>query len=166
MWTQQYNFLDSTTKKMNVANTFAFSIDIEWVDIARDLSNYSRQYKEYIIKKNNEKWQEDLSLKNPTSDYVKKNRFALLASHNYIVDDFASMANSEMSRNDKEDMTAEAEGLSDASSDSNASRYTSMASNLDVRLAQQADLWITALSYTKIFDDYAITLNSKREKFI
>lgn len=164
MWTQQYNFLDSTTKKMNVANTFAFSIDIEWVDIARDLSNYSRQYKEYIIKKNNEKWQEDLSLKNPTSDYVKKNRFALLASHNYIVDDFASMANSEMSRNDKEDMTAEAEGLSDASSDSNASRYTSMASNLDVRLAQQADLWITALSYTKIFDDYAITLNSKREK--
>ena len=164
MWTQQYNFLDSSTKKMNVANTFAFSIDIEWVDIATRLPNYSRQYQEYMAKKNNEKRQENLLLKNPINDSARKNRFAILANHNYIVNDFSSIVNSEISRDDKEDMTAEAEGLADPSSDSNASRYSSMANNLDIWLSQQANLWITALSYTRILDDHALLLNSKREK--
>ena len=164
MWTQQYNFLDSSTKKMNVANTFAFSIDIEWVDIANDLPNYSRQYKQYISNKNNEKMQKSFSIKYPTDDYITKNAFALLARHSYIVDDFSSLANSELSRNDKADLTAGAEGLADLNSDSDASRYASMVSNLDVWLEQQAELWTTALWFTRTFDDHAVLLNSKREK--
>jgi len=31
--TQQYNFLDSTTKKMNFSDSMAFSLSVEWVDI-------------------------------------------------------------------------------------------------------------------------------------
>jgi hypothetical protein len=39
-----------------------------------------------------------------------------------------------------------------------------MVSNLDVWLEQQAELWTTALWFTRTFDDHAVLLNSKREK--
>jgi hypothetical protein len=35
MWTQQYNFLDSTTKMMDVADTFSFTISASKKDVAQ-----------------------------------------------------------------------------------------------------------------------------------
>ena len=43
-WTQQYEFLDSSTKKINIANTFAFSIDVDFVDITNKGMTHSNQY--------------------------------------------------------------------------------------------------------------------------
>jgi hypothetical protein len=56
MWTQQYNFLDSSTKKMNVSETVAFTISMEFVDISDNYSNNSDQYNQKEIKKQNEIW--------------------------------------------------------------------------------------------------------------
>jgi hypothetical protein len=36
-WTQQNEFLDSSTKKMNIAKSFAFSISIEMVNIDNNM---------------------------------------------------------------------------------------------------------------------------------
>ena len=161
--TQQYNFLDSTTKKMNIANTFAFSIDVEWVDIANRLPNYSRQYKEYIAKKNNEKWLKLTSIKKPINDPAAIDKYAILANSEYTVNDFSSIINSEINREEKAEMNTEIESLVDPNKDSNASRYASLSNSLDVWISQQLDFWKNATSYTKTFYDYAAVLHSKKD---
>ena len=76
-WTQQYEFLDSSTKQMNMANTFAFSIDVEFVDISNNMSVQSEQYKK-IEQENQDKkaWLEYWIL-NPLTDAKKKNTYCV-----------------------------------------------------------------------------------------
>ncbi len=164
MWTQQYNFLDSTTKKMNIADSFAFSIDIERVDIANRLPNYSKEYREYVAKKNNEKRQKTYGIQNSINDPSTKNRYGVMASHYFNVTDVSSTLNSEISRQKKSDLTQKTQPVVDYNKDSNASRYVSLWNSLDVLIFQQANFWINASLYTQNFYDYAVNLFEKKDE--
>ena len=166
IWTKQYNFLDSTTKKNKIADTFAFSIDLELVDIANRLPNYTREYKEFVAKKNNEKWQKQRWIKNPIDNPSTKNTYAGLASenYNYNISDVSDVVSPSISLNKKSDMTPKSRTISDPSKDSNASRYESLLRNIDVFIFQQADFRINASSYTQNFYNYAVNLYEKKDK--
>ena len=78
MWTQQYNFLDSSTKKMKVADTVAFTISIEFEDISDKFSKRSEQFKKMEIKKENENLQKGFDIYNNLENPVSKNRYRVI----------------------------------------------------------------------------------------
>ncbi len=76
-WTQQYEFLDSSTKKINIANTFAFSIDVDFVDITNKGAKHSDQYKEKELENFNEKALMVYGISNPLNDPSAKNAYRI-----------------------------------------------------------------------------------------
>ena len=78
MWTQEYNYLDSSTKKMKVSKTFDFSINVEFVDIAEKPSKQSAHYKELKAENNNKINQKYYHISNPLDDPASKNYYSPL----------------------------------------------------------------------------------------
>ena len=78
MWTQQYNFLDSSTKKMNVADTVAFTISIEFEDVANKFTKQSLQFQKKEMKMMNESLQKCWGMYNDLENPVSKNYYRLI----------------------------------------------------------------------------------------
>ena len=57
-WTQQHEFLDSSTKQMNIASTFTFTINVELEDIANKKKTHSDQYNQKKMKIDNEAYKD------------------------------------------------------------------------------------------------------------
>ena len=74
-WTQQYEFLDSSTKRINVADTLAFTIDVEFVDITNKKSTHSDQYGEKELENFNKKAQSAYWISNSLNNPSKKNAY-------------------------------------------------------------------------------------------
>ena len=77
-WTQQHEFLDSSTKQMNVANTFAFSIDMELVDITNNRSTHSDQFEQKRMQDLNEIWQINNLIANNLNDASARNNNSII----------------------------------------------------------------------------------------
>jgi hypothetical protein len=63
---------------MKVADTFAFSIDIEFVDIADQLPNYSTHYRTFVAERENNKSLQNYGISNPINNPGTKNRFRVI----------------------------------------------------------------------------------------
>ena len=74
-WTQQYEFLDSSTKRINIADTLAFTIDVEFVDITNKKSTHSDQYGEKELENFNKKAQSAYWISNSLNNPSKKNAY-------------------------------------------------------------------------------------------
>jgi hypothetical protein len=79
MHTQQYNFLDSSTKKMNIPKTIAFSIDIEFVDMSDNEPKHSQQYEEKKAESRNKTWQRSYHIANDLDNPVLKNKYRIIS---------------------------------------------------------------------------------------
>lgn len=162
MWTQQYNFLDSTTKKINIAKTFAFTIDVEWVDIAENLTNYSEHYRKFITKKNNKLWQQYNNISNSLEDPTLKNNYRLVGSSSEIINDYWAYADADAVRNAKENLEIQIWPFIDQSEDAIADRFASISLDIDNWTVQQAWFWISILNYIQDLDKYSKLLYSKK----
>ena len=162
IWTQQYNFLDSTTKKTKVADTFAFSIWVEWVDIASRLPNYSTHYMEYLAEKENKKLQEMYNVSNPLDNPVSKNYYRMMWSIWDNITDFKALSNADAVRQDRSNLNKMPELFVDQIENSRASRYADIALDLDLWTDQHAYFWEEVLQYVKDTKEYAEFLYSKK----
>ena len=162
IWTQQYNFLDSTTKKIKIKDTVSFTINVEWVDIAKRFSTQSDQYKKRIFKSNNETLQQEYSIANPLSNNVLKNRYRLVGYEWEDIGEIRGLANS----NDVKDRTSELSVTSslpvDPSENSHAHRYNEIADTINKWLDEQWNYRVRSLEYIKDADSYAQALYAKR----
>ncbi len=76
--TQQYEFLDASTKRIYFADEFAYSIDVELVNIWNRRSKQSKQYQEKELKIDNENEQKWNGVKNPLDTSYGKNYFKIV----------------------------------------------------------------------------------------
>jgi hypothetical protein len=67
--------LDSTTKKIKIADNFAFTIDIEFVDLADKMPEQTEHYKKKKLEDDNKVWQTMNYVKNPLDSSDSKNRY-------------------------------------------------------------------------------------------
>jgi len=130
IWTQQYNFLDSTTKKINIADTFAFTIDVEFVDISNKMPEQTEHYKNRKQEKWNEDWQLQNGVANPINNPVTRNSYRLIASQWEVVDDFSAGANADTNRKIQADLSRIPEPMVSPSDNSDAYRYNVFSSHL------------------------------------
>ena len=161
--TQQYNFLDSTTKKTKVADTFAFSIWVEWVDIASKQSNYSIHYKQYLAEKENKKLQEMYDVSHSLDNPVLKNHYSMMRSIWDNITDFKALSNADAVRQDRENLNNMPTLFVDQINNSRASRYGDISLDLDLWADQHANFWVEVLWYVKDTKDYAQVLYSKKQ---
>ncbi len=77
-WTQQYEFLDSSTKKINIADTLAFSIDVEFVDVMNKTSKHSDQYWKKILENFNKEALMVYGISNPLDDSLARNVYRIV----------------------------------------------------------------------------------------
>lgn len=161
MWTQQYNFLDSSTKKMNMANTIAFSIDIEFVDMSDNEPKHSQQYEEKKAESRNKTWQRSYHIANDLDNPVLKNKYRIISNWN-ITKDFSATANADWARQSENNLNTTQSLVNDPGQDSSASRYSNLSQILSRWLDQQWNLWIQTYDYINQLDEDARMLYSKK----
>lgn len=162
IWTQQHNFLDSTTKKMNVADTFAFSIDVEIVDIAQNFDNYTEYYRDYLAKNENKKLMQTYGVQNSLDITSWKNRFSVVNTSQNVGNDYRASINADSVSQDMKNLLKSMEYVVDQSKNANASLYTQISLWLSKWTDQQASFWEQVLKYVQDADKYAEVLYSKK----
>ena len=66
---------------MNIADTFAFTIDMEMVDISGNPSKKSDQYKDKSIQTQNDNWKTAYFVSNQLNNPSTKNTHSVIESH-------------------------------------------------------------------------------------
>lgn len=134
-WTQQYEFLDSSTKKINIADTLAFSIDVDFVDITNKKSTHSDQYEEKSLNDFNQRALEVYGISNPLDNPSAKNVYRI----------------------DREWDDWWLKTMVDLIDDSKANRYSMNEESMEKWMKQQGNLW------ERIYEDFSdwITYSEK-----
>ena len=161
-WTQEYEFLDSSTKQMNVADTFAFTIDIEFVDLADKMPQRSEQFKKQEMEKFNNQETEIYGIANPLNNPVTKNSYLVVSYPWEIVSDYMYTANADANRRIISELDQKPEQFVNWIADSDAQRYNMFASHLGRWMDQQGTLWKETLRYVKDFTAYSEELYAKK----
>lgn len=160
--TQQYNFLDSTTKKTKIADTVAFTISVEFADIWDYKPKQSKQYKTLEAKKRNETLQTAYHISNDLENPVEKNRYRLISDGWDVGNDFSTITSSEANKSKKAQLSISSNTPINQNSDANASRYSETSESLHRRIDQQWTLWIQISNYINELDKEAKMLYSKK----
>ena len=163
IWTQQRNFLDSTTKMMKVVDSFAFSIDVEFVDIADQLPNYSTHYREFVADRENEKSLQNYWISSPLNNPATKNRFRIVWSRWESVRWYSTASNPDVNRQNLADLDVAPSAVVDLSEYSREERYAALSKLLHNWDDIQADFWQSSLSLINDMTSYAEALNAKRK---
>ncbi len=161
IWTQQYNFLDSTTKKMKVVDSVAFSIDVEFVDTTNKQPKHSEQYQKKEITNSNKMWQRVYHISNDLEDPVLKNTYRLIWYEWEVVEDFTVKWNNEKTRNTLNELNKQPAPVVSPESDSHSSRYSDFSQKMDRWFDQQWNLWQESLWYINELHRYATALDQK-----
>ncbi len=162
IWTQQYNFLDSSTKMMKVADTFAFSIDIEFVDIADQLPNYSTHYRTFVAERENNKSLQNYGISNPINNPGTKNRFRVIWERGSSVKWYSTASNSDVNRQDLADLDVAPSPLVDLSGHSREERYAILSQYMHNWDVMQADFWEKSIKFIVDMTSYAKALEWKK----
>lgn len=161
-WTQEYEFLDSSTKQMNVADTLAFTIDIEFVDLADKMPQRSEQFNKKEMEKFNNQATEVYGIANPLNNPVTKNSYMVVSYPWEIVSDYMYTANADANRRIISELDKKPEPFVNWIADSDAQRYNMFAQHLGRWMDQQGTLWEETLRYVKDFTAYSEELYAKK----
>ena len=162
IWTQQYNFLDSTTKDIKIKDMLSFTINVEWVDIASKFSNHSEQYSDKMSKNFNKILQFEYNISNPLNNNVTKNNYRLISFEWEVLDDLRASANEDDVKERLSDLAVAPSLTTDQTKDSHASRYGDISEILGTWLDQEWSFWVDTLWYIRDMDSYAQALYAKR----
>ena len=161
-WTQQRNFLDSTTKNMNFANAFSFSINIDWIDIGKRSSTHTTQYRNQTAKLKNRSRKAGLGISNNLDNPATKNNYVVGAR--WQSKDYSQSVNSEIVVKEKSALDVAPSTLWDVNlnADARASLRVAITDNLNTWMDQQAELWKVMWENIEQLDEYAQALYAKK----
>ena len=151
-WTQQNEFLDSSTKKMNIAKTFAFSISVEFVDIGNKRKKDSDQHKEKEMEDINEAVMRNYLIANGLNDISSKNIYSIIWGWWTVSTLWENKSLAVKDGFESEDLVGDAD----------ADRYAEFEAYIGEWMDQQWDLRNDTLEMVSKFDEQAKALNTKK----
>lgn len=160
--TQQYNFLDSTTKKTKISNTVAFTINVELANIRDYKPKQSTQYKTKKATDRNETLQATYHISNDLENPVQKNRYILINDNWNIGNDFSSITNTAANKSKKSQLSVSSYTPINQNANADASRYNDTIESLHRRVDQQWHLWSEISNYINELDKEAKMLYAKK----
>ena len=151
-WTQQNEFLDSSTKKMNIAKSFAFSISIEMVNIGNNMwKKKSEQHEEKQKETENNVWLSNYWIMNDLTNASTKNSYSVIWDWWKV----STVVDEKPSANDRE-------AKENLVADANADRYSTVELLMSEFIGQQASLWEKVKQSISDLDSSAQALYKKK----
>jgi len=144
-WTQQYEFLDSSTKKMDIADTLAFSIDIEFVDVTTKTSSHSEQYQKKRLENFNKEALYVNGIERPLDDPLVKNGYRAVGGWLKVSEMLSSL-----------------EPMADLLGSSKSNRYVMNGESIAGWMDQQSNLWKNLLDNLSDWSEYSKKLKTKK----
>lgn len=163
-WTQQYEFLDSSTKQMNFADTFAFTIDVEFVNIANKMPKHSNQYKDKELKNDNDAAQLENWISNPTDNPSTQNNYGVIGKSDGENTDFGDSTNVRTNNVAQSESNQKPVPFTKLFENAYDELHTNVESYWDLRLNQQWELWVNAAWYIDSLSSSATFLNGRKSK--
>ena len=162
IWTQQYNFLDSTTKKTKISNTVAFTIDMEFVDVGNIPGKQSLQYKKKQAEEWNKKMRLNTQISSDLDNPALKDKNRVVGQEWEIVNDLSAKANVDWAKQNQFNLSIAPSTATDLLSNSIANRYGIISQHLDKWLDQQWDFWVSSFWYLESMYEYAANLYKRK----
>ena len=162
IWTQQYNFLDSTTKMMDVADTFSFTVAASKKKIGEKAWEPTNEYLQRTMKTKDDNWLVANHVANPLDNPATRNRYLLVGYEWEIVWDISAWANADATRQSQWYLNVAPWFIVDQSENSNAARYAEISELFGNWLDEQWDFWAEKVEYLKEMDEYAKALYAKK----
>lgn len=162
VWTQQHNFLDSTTKLTDVADTFSFTISASQKKITRQPWESSEEYKQRNLKMKNDNLMEVTHVSNSIDNPATRNYYRLVGYQWEIVWDISSSANADATRQAQWYLNVAPWFMVNQGESSNAARYATVSELFSNWMDEQWDFWAQKVEYLKELDDYAKALYAKK----
>ena len=149
---------------MKIADSFAFTIDVEFVDLAEKMWTQSDQYQKKKLKDDNRSWQSDNEVAHSLDDPSAKNAYRTVWTLAESVGDYSAGANSDMNRKIQADLDKTPKPMVDPIDNTDAYRYNMFASHLGRFMDQQGTFWIDASNYQSEMSSYAAMLYAKEKR--
>ena len=162
MWTQQYNFLDSSTKMMKFSDIISFTIAADKKDISQKAWEPTDEYVKRVMKTKNDNWLLVNHVANPLDNPATKNYYLLVSYEWERVWDIAASANADVARDAQWYLNVAPSFIVDQSENSNASRYASVSVLFSEWFDEQGDFWAKKVEYLDELDSYARALYAKK----
>ena len=162
IWTQQYNFLDSTTKMTDIADSFSFTMGMDKKNIAQKAWEPTEQYQRRYMKARNNDWMVAYHVSNPLDNPSTKNRYRLVSYDWEIAGDISSSANADATRQAQWYLNMAPSFVVDQSENTNATRYAMVSVLFAEWMDEQWDYWDNKVEYLKELDQYAKALYAKK----
>ena len=159
-WTQQNEFLDSSTKQMKMSDSLSFTNSVEFGSISNEDPTHSTQYLEMDMEKNNEIWQSIYNILNSLDNPSTQNAYRLIWNWSEGKPDVVGSASNQNGNTSASD--GRLETLVDINSDSDASRYVDFSEYFATWLDKQWQLWTQIYDYISNLDTYTVMLLNKR----
>lgn len=160
--TQQYNFLDSTTKMMDVADTFSFTVAASKKKVSEQVWEPTNQYLQRTMKTRDDNWLVVNHVANPLDNPATRNEYRLVGYEGEIVWDILASANANVVRQSQWYLNVAPWFIVDQSENSNAARYAKISELFGDWLDEQWDFWAEKVEYLKEMDSYAKSLYAKK----
>ncbi len=161
-WTQQYNFLDSTTKLMDVADTFSFTVSANKRKISEKVWEPNDEYLIRTFETTDNNWLVVNHVANPLDNPATRNYYLLVGEEWEVVWDISASTNADVARQSQWYLNVAPWFIVDQSENSNAARYAKISELFGNWLDEQWDFWADKVEYLKEMDEYAKALYAKK----
>lgn len=162
MWTQQHNFLDSSTKLMDAPDTFSFTVAANKKKIGEKVWEPTDEYLKRTMNSADNNWLVATHVSNPLDNPATKNRYLLVSYEWEVVWDISASANADATRKSQWYLNVAPWFIVDQSENSNAARYAKISELFGDRLDEQWDFWAEKVDYLREMDSYAKSLYAKK----
>lgn len=162
MWTQQYNFLDSSTKMMDIRDTASFTMSADKKSLGQKVWEPTDEYMKRYMKNKDNNWLVVNHVANPLDNPSTRNYYRLVGYQWEIVWDISASANANAVRQSQWYLNVAPWFIVDQSENSNTARYAKISELFGDWLDEQWDFWAKKVDYLKEMDNYAQSLYAKK----
>ena len=129
---------------MNFADSFAFTIDVEFVNIANKMSKHSDQFEDKELKNDNDAAQIANGISNSTNNPSTKNAYRIIKDSDGENSDWNDVANVGMNNDTQRELDKKPVPFTDLFETALDELHTNVESYWNLRLNQQMELWKNA----------------------
>ena len=161
MWTQQYNFLDSSTKMMDIRDTASFTMSADKKSLGQKVWEPTDEYMKRYMKNKDNNWLMVNHVANPLDNPSTRNYYRLVSQWEAGWDISASV-NANATKQSQWYLNVAPWFIVDQSENSNVSRYAKISELFGDWLDEQWDFWYKKVDYLNQMDEYAQSLYAKK----
>lgn len=162
MWTQQYNFLDSSTKMMDIRDTASFTISADKKNLGQKVWEPTDEYMKRYMKNKNDNWLSVNHVANPLDNPSTRNYYRLVSQWEVNGWDVSASVNANATKQSQWYLDVAPWFIVDQSENSNMVRYAEISELFGDWLDEQWDFWARKVDYIRQMDEYAQSLYAKK----